>query len=355
MMEATMTLAQKNLQGKIALYRVSWFVFMVMVFAPAWMYASSVEGVDFSMALWIVKKQLAYVACPPGLAEFLSYPITLLATVIPGSSRFALFPVLSVFGGLSIFVAFIYFAIVQPPFYRALKFKLDPQWEEKEDAKWIVKPKYRFRVTFRGMVKLILISSLIGEVIFGFLRPPTADSFVGKVYLLNRHQVEVPLDVTLKLDILSPGVVFDVKPNVSNRSVYMKFEGKDLATLQKLGIDPKFFGDAVDKDGYGSVLCDAAQGGRTYNTAGFSPFHSLVVNEYYENTQGYDHENVRCPKDIRFGMEDFNVGQFAISDISKDYIIVADMTRKSRWSPLQQWIMEKRYNSSPSTFYHNSK
>jgi hypothetical protein len=344
---------QKEAEGRLALYRCTWFVFMVFVFAPAWMWASSVEGVSFDLALGIVKTELNMFACPDVLANVLKYPITVLATIIPGSSRFALFPLLMFMGSYSLLAAFVYFALVRPPFYREMKLKADILWEIKEEAKWVVKPKFKGYVTFGGMVWFILWSSLIGEVMFGFLRPSTADSYEGNVYLLDRQNHHVPLNVTLKLDIISPGVVFDVKPGVYQRSMHIKFEGKDLAVLQKLGIDPAFFGENVDKDGYGTVVCDANDGGRSYDTAGYSPYHSLAVSEWYKNTNGFSHRDYKCPKEIRFGMEDLTVGQFAIADISRDYIIVADITRQTRWSPIQYWIMQSRYHSDTSHFYKN--
>jgi hypothetical protein len=347
-MESCLTTEQEALQSKIVYYRCGWFLFMVMVFAPAWLFASSVEGVPFEMAVDIIRQELGYLFFPDFLSSVLSYPVTALATLIPGSSAFIIMPIYMWVGGFSVVVAMLYFAFVQPPYFKELLFKLDPMWQVKENAKWVIKSKAQ-PIPFSKMIALILLTALVGEIIYGYNRPVIADNYEGSVYLVNRKGQKIPLAVTLKLDLLSPGVVFDKKPGVDSRSLHIRFDGNDVAVLKKLGIDEKLIGENVDKNGYGSVVC-GADGTREFNVAGYAPGYRLLVSEHYINKPIFQ-KNVKCPLNMFFGLESFDEGQFAISDISPDYLIVADVTRNSRFSPLQRWIMKYRYSKDSYRFF----
>lgn len=98
---------KQKLESKITFYRTGWFLFMVLVFGPAWYLASTVEGVSFSGSLDIISEGLGDLYFPSFLVSLLKYPITILATLIPGSSAFV-FIVLALFSHTARFLSHSY-------------------------------------------------------------------------------------------------------------------------------------------------------------------------------------------------------------------------------------------------------
>ncbi len=347
------TAERKALDTKVTFYRAGWFLFMMLIFGPAWLLASSVEGVSFNMAVGIIREGLAGMYFPSWLASLISWPVTAFATLIPGSSAIAfavLFVVFGAFVPAAFFFTFLYFALVQPPNYRAMKAELDPDWEAKDWSKYPVQVGAR-AISFTGMIVFLLLSSLAGEVFYGFWRNPIADNFAGQVYLIDRQEKKIPLAATVKLDVIEPGLVYDKKPGVSQGSFHIEFDGKDTAVLKKLGINEKLFAGKVDENGYGSVVCYAGTGTTESHARSYLPVGAeLKLSNHYKNTN----DSV-CPKQMHFGMSDFDNGEFAITDIAKDYIVVAEIKRESRFAFIQRMIMKLRYSQGPSSFYGKSQ
>lgn len=104
----------------MAAYRVVWFFLMVLIFAPGFIFASSAEGIEF----WELVEYVGYelhesMFFPAILAEFLAYPVALVAVVLPGSSSVA--PLLGemIWEGVGLVFTVIFFMLIDPPFYRA--------------------------------------------------------------------------------------------------------------------------------------------------------------------------------------------------------------------------------------------
>lgn len=340
---------KQKLESKITFYRTGWFLFMVLVFGPAWYLASTVEGVSFSSSLDIISEGLGDLYFPSFLVSLLKYPITILATLIPGSSAFVFIVLALFFSYGSFFIAFLYFAFVQPPNFNEMKTKLDPEWRIKENAKWIVKPLAR-PVTFAGFIVFLVLTTVLGEIFYGFYRNPIADNFTGTVYLVDRSNKKIPIDVSIKLDIIDPGMVYDRKPGVRERSMKIEFSGKGLKTLKDLGIDEKLFAGGSENARYGSRVCGADSGTTAKNPSGFYRGTWLLRSYNFKN-KPTEWETVRCPEKMHFGMETYDTAQFAISEIAKGHIVYAELKRDSRFSFLQGMILKNRYENNKNNFF----
>ncbi len=99
-------------------YRIVWAAFMVLVFAPAFMLASSVEGISYNESVWWMAEQMNdYFSFPVWLADIVSYPAALIAAVLPGTSSLAIIPGEMFLEHLGRILVFLFFLLVRPPFY----------------------------------------------------------------------------------------------------------------------------------------------------------------------------------------------------------------------------------------------
>lgn len=343
---------REKLESKIALYRCGWWLFMVLMVGPAWYLASTVEGVGFSKAVEIIRVGLYGLHFPDFLVSLVSYPVTVLATIIPGSSAL-LFAVMGLFFSYgAFFFAFLYFALVQPPNFYAMKSRLDPDWQAKEDEGVIVKPLAR-PVMFSGFIVFLLLTSLAGEVFYGYNRASIADDYTGTLFLYDAKGKKTPIDVNVKLAVIDPGMVYDRKPGVNSRSLHIEFDSKNeksLQALKRLGIDEKLFAENAKNLPYDNAVCSFTQGTSEHDVRGYT-FGTRLVRSYHIKNKNDDYDVVKCPTSMHFGVIDFDYAQFAIADISKSFIIVADLKRDSRISFIQRMIMGHRYDDNPRKFW----
>lgn len=343
-------LVLKRHADKIMHYRVIWFLFMVLMVGPAWFLASTVEGVSFSQAVGIIEEGLYSFYFPGFLVSLVAYPVTVLATLIPGSSAVVVTIVSLVFFHIgALLIALVYFALVQPPNYNAMKAKYDPNWEARENENIVVKPLAR-PVSFSGFIVFLLLTSVAAEIFFGYHRSAMADDYKGAVFLVDRNQKKIPMDVTVKVAVIDPGRVFDRKPGVQGRSLHIEFSGKDVDVLKKLGIDDRLFAGNAGDLSYSQTTCSANQGTTQKNATGYVPGTFLLRSDHIKN-HNYDTNSVKCPESMHFGMESYDEAQLAITDISKGYIVVAALERDSRISWIQRMIMHHRYKNNSRDFF----
>jgi hypothetical protein len=100
-------------------YRTIWTLFVILILAPAFINASSVEGLIFSEARIHMVGILMNYLLPESIASILSYPVTALATLLPGTSS-----VSTAFGNfiwpwIGQLVVFLFLITIDPPFYKA--------------------------------------------------------------------------------------------------------------------------------------------------------------------------------------------------------------------------------------------
>jgi hypothetical protein len=343
---------REKLESKIVFYRCGWWLFMVLMVGPAWYLASTVEGVPFSKAVDIIRYGLHGLHFPDFLVSLVSYPVTMLATLIPGSSALV-FLILALFISYgAFFFAFMYFALVQPPNFYEMKSKLDPDWQAKEDEGVIVKPLAR-PVMFSGFIVFLLLTSLAGEIFYGYNRSAIADDYTGTLFLLDGNNKKTPINVNIKLAVIDPGRIYDRKPGVSSRSFHIELDSKDpkaLAALKALGIDEKLFAENAKNLPYDNGVCSFTRGTVETGARGYTPG-TWLVRSYHIKNKPASYDPVKCPTSMHFGVVDFDRAQFAIADIAKSFIIVADLERHSRISFIQRMIMKHRYDKNPRAFY----
>lgn len=346
-------LDKEKLDRNITFYRAGWFLFSILVLGPAWFVASSVEGLSFGVAAdgvpLLLRDSLFF---PEWLGYLLRYPITLVATFIPGSSAVVFLFLMSIFSYGALAVTFIYFGFVQPPNYNAMKTKLDPDWEAKENKNVIQKPVFR-AVTFSGFIVFLFLTTLLGEVIFGYNRDPIADDYVGKVFLIDKKGKKTPINVTVKLTLVDPGRIYDRKPGYSGRSLRIEFDGEQehLKGLPIFGIDPKLLTINSKSIWYGYSVCPIHKGWTEKDRFGNYIDKYLLRSYDYKFTRPDDADMVRCPETVHFGMANFDEGELAIPNLAQGYTIAAVLERKSHISFIQRMIMKHRYNKDKNTFY----
>lgn len=343
---------REKLESKIVFYRCGWWLFMVLMVGPAWLLASTVEGVPFSKAVDIISYGLYDLHFPSFLVSLVSYPVTLLATLIPGSSALVMLILFLFLSYGAFFVAFLYFALVQPPNFYAMKSRLDPDWQAKEDEGVIVKPLAR-PVMFSGFIVFLVLTSIAGDIFYGYNRDPMADDYTGTLFLLDGNNKKTPIDVSLKLAVIDPGKIYDRKPGVTSRSLHIEFDSKDakaLAALKTHGIDEKLFAENAKNLPYDNAVCDADSGTVENSVRGYAPGTWLLRSYHFKNKPA-SYDPVKCPESMHFGVVDFDKAQFAIAGIAKSFIIVAELNRDSRLSFIQRMIMKHRYSKNPRKFY----
>lgn len=314
--------------------RFIWAVFMALVVAPAFVLASSVEGINFNQSLDSVRSSLYGFWLPDFLGYILSFPITIIATIFPASSSSLPFAGNMIWSGVGIIATILVFINIAPPFNR-----------DKDS---------RLRVTrFSRALSILVIYWVCAEILFGFFRDPIADTYTGNVYLVtnqNGHLVNTPLKAKLKLDVVDQGYVYDRRPGVYGDGVRIEFTGGDLDILQRYGVPAEMingdnrqmtFAEAycqVNRVGveklasfFGGYLTDYRGGQTSYAAA----FHL----DFGKPQPGV----MNCGK-VHLGVVDFGTMHFAMDDLNPSGYIFTNLNRDSHISPLQKMIMMFRFD-----------
>lgn len=103
-------------------YRAVWMLVMVFIVAPAFIVASGMEGLDFEHSVTFTLITLQNYGAPYFLVSLIAYPVTVVATLIPGTSSLAvLFGDFFLWKGLGVVLLLAFFINFEPPFYREVK------------------------------------------------------------------------------------------------------------------------------------------------------------------------------------------------------------------------------------------
>jgi hypothetical protein len=98
-------------------YRAIWFFFMILVVFPAFISASYVEGLEFWEAQEVMISRLVSTwYYPTFLAHLLAMPITVVATILPGTS--AALPLFGemIWQGVGVIFTLLFMVFIEPPF-----------------------------------------------------------------------------------------------------------------------------------------------------------------------------------------------------------------------------------------------
>ncbi|MDP9653508.1 UNVERIFIED_ORG: hypothetical protein J2W87_001417 [Pseudomonas putida] len=111
-----------------ALYRVAWFLMMVLVMAPAFIFAGSVDGISHQEATDVLlggMKDMFHF--PYTMALCLSPVVAFFAQLFPASSIVAVMAGEMIWEHVGVIFTFLFFAFVRPPFYAEVERKYGAQ------------------------------------------------------------------------------------------------------------------------------------------------------------------------------------------------------------------------------------
>ena len=99
------------------LYRVVWFMLMVLVMAPAFILAGFVDGISFREAMKVsLLNMQSMMGFPSELAQFLKPVVAFVAQTLPASSSLAVMAGEMLWEHIGVILTFVFFAFVTPPF-----------------------------------------------------------------------------------------------------------------------------------------------------------------------------------------------------------------------------------------------
>ncbi|WP_426212467.1 hypothetical protein [Pseudomonas sp. TWR2-1-1] len=99
------------------LYRIVWFLAMVLVMAPAFIFASNVEGISYREATAVVLGYLqSVIHLPYAVALPLSPVVAFVGQLLPASSSMVVMAGEMLWEHIGVILTFLFFAFVSPPF-----------------------------------------------------------------------------------------------------------------------------------------------------------------------------------------------------------------------------------------------
>lgn len=115
------------------LYRVVWFLAMVLVMAPAFIFAAFVEGISHVEASAVVLGYLqSMMHLPYAVALPLSPVVAFVGQLLPASSSLAVMLGEMLWQHVGVILCVIFFALVQPPMFKLPKLGRKPTVAETE-------------------------------------------------------------------------------------------------------------------------------------------------------------------------------------------------------------------------------
>lgn len=328
---------------KLDNWRVVWGFFMIVIVMPAWICAGVVEGESFSNSIELVSRMLrGTLHAPDVLAVIIVWPITILAKVIPVSSTwpFITFMVLGAgFVAIPLIVFTIFFGCRLPPYFRRMKCRIDPHWEEKENEGVIQQSAIRSG-PFTSLVVFFAVSALVGAFfIHPKIRAVIADKWVGGITFIDQNGRSHRLNAKVSINYIDPGYVLDLRPGISQRTLFMEFSGDDLNTLKALGISKDLFEGAERKLPYSERGCQIRSG--TISRSRMYQFNLIDPGKYDAGTSQV------CPQVVQLDVKHFNEAKLSIMLPGNKYHLESDLIRDSRWGFIEKAMIEGDFRKNP--------
>lgn len=194
------------------------------------------------------------------------------------------------------------------------------------------------RQAFGGLIAFWVIM----EVIFGFVRNPLDDRWVGKVELTTISKVK-PLDATMTFEMLDPGFVMNRRRDVEHPGVRITYEGPDADVLRKMDIKPELFASPERwkfSQGYCSMHIEQKLGWQ-----GFDSEHMYMLRYMTEKNDPCDTFELGV---IDFNHLDFKIirrgeGQYSLGGINLKDVVHVSLERDSRVSFIQRLAMRMKF------------
>jgi hypothetical protein len=187
------------------------------------------------------------------------------------------------------------------------------------------------------------------EVIFGFIRNPLDDRWVGKVELVTLSKVR-PLDATMTFEMLDPGFVMNRREDVDRAGIRITYDGPDADLLRKMDIKPELFASPERwkfSQGYCNLHIEKKFGWQGTSYLGGPEVHMYALRYMTEKKDPCDTFELGV---IDFNHLDFKIlrqgeGQYSMSGVNLKDMVHVSLERDSRVSPIQRLIMRMRFGS----------
>jgi hypothetical protein len=115
----------------VALYRLVWLALMILVMAPAFIYAGSVDGLTFREADWVIAEAMHnQYSIPWGMTVAWGPVVAFVAQLLPASSFVAVLGGEMIWEHLGVIFTFLFFASVRPPVFSWMLSKTDMEANE---------------------------------------------------------------------------------------------------------------------------------------------------------------------------------------------------------------------------------
>lgn len=334
-------------------WRALWAVFMLLIVFPAWLFAGVVEGSGFRASVGLVNSALrGNFPFMPDIVNFcLSWPVAIVAKFIPSSTTWPFLGV-GVLGGGFVAIPMIVFAIFfvtrRFPYYKNVKSKIDPYWEQKANEHVVVQAAIRSG-PFSTLIVFFVITGLIGSFfVLPNIRLTVADKWSGEVSLVDANGKMYPMDVQLSLDFVDPGKVVDYRPGMHQETLLLKFSGNDVEKLRASGVSDSLFESKLSNTILGQKACAIKKASVVSDAQGFLSIAAHNVRRYSFVTEDVDGGSAGdCPASMHLGVVDFDNAEFAINNLGGKYWIYAKLKRDSRWGWIERFMAESDFYENP--------
>lgn len=331
-------------------WRALWGVFMLLVVFPAWIFAGVVEGSGLraSVGLVFAALQGSFPFLPEIVNSCLSWPVAIVAKLIPSSTTWPFFAVGVLGGGFMMIVFAIFFVNRRFPYYNEVKLKIDPNWEYKANEHVIVQAAIRSG-SFSTLIVFFVITGLVGSFfVLPNIRLTVADKWNGKVSLVDASGKLYPMDVQLSLDFVDPGKIVDYRPGMSRETLLLKFSGNDVDKLRASGVSDSLFENKLSTTTLGQKVCTINKASVVADAQGFLSIAAHNVRRYSFVTEDANYwSDGGCPTSMHLGVVDFENAEFAINNLGGKYWIYAKLKRDSRWGWIERFMAESDFNENP--------
>lgn len=193
---------------------------------------------------------------------------------------------------------------------------------------------------FSSAAAILIALWVTSDIFLGFFRNPLDDQFTGSVAIINGAKAN-HIDATMTLDMLDSGFVINKRPDIDETGVRLTFDGKDVATLNALGLQNNFV-ESENRWQYKEGYCQLT-GVRTDSLSnGLNPenLHTQRAKlTFVSKGEGCMAFNV--------AITDFDHIEFSTykPGLYPDGVIYASLDRDSRLSLIQRTIMRMRFDS----------
>ncbi|MDP9653507.1 UNVERIFIED_ORG: hypothetical protein J2W87_001416 [Pseudomonas putida] len=195
----------------------------------------------------------------------------------------------------------------------------------------------------------LLVFWVIMDIIFGFIRNPLDDRWVGKVEIATLSKVQ-QLDVTMTYEMLDPGFVMSRRPDVDRPGVRITYEGPDADVLRKMNIKADLFA-SPDRwqfsQGYCNFHIEKKLGWQGASYIGGPEVHMYAMRYMTQPKDPCDTFELGV---VDFNHLDFKIlrqgdGRYSMGGIDYKDLIHVSLERDSRLSFIQRMIMRMRFGS----------